>query len=178
MSQRHEFVLLAGQAGANMRLLCRRFEISAKTGYKWLQRFRTEGAAGLVDRSRRPRHSPGICPEALAAVVVLLRRKHPRWGGRKLRRRLCDLGQRRVPSASTCTEIVRRADLIAPEASITATAGKRFERSSISYWSRRVTIGIFSSRATHSSRGHWRLFTRFPALPGGCVTNSRKAARA
>ncbi len=130
MSQRHEFVLLAGQAGANMRLLCRRFEISAKTGYKWLQRFRTEGAAGLVDRSRRPRHSPGICPEALAAVVVLLRRKHPRWGGRKLRRRLCDLGQRRVPSASTCTEIVRRADLIAPEASIAATAGKRFERSS------------------------------------------------
>ena len=128
MSQRHEFVLLAGQAGANVRQLCRRFQISAKTGYKWLQRFRTEGVQGLGDRSRRPRRSPGSLAGSVASAVIALRREHPTWGGRKLRRRLQDLGQAQVPAASTCTRIVDRAGMLAPEASAASGAWKRFER--------------------------------------------------
>ncbi|HKR62028.1 MAG TPA: helix-turn-helix domain-containing protein, partial [Pyrinomonadaceae bacterium] len=49
MSERHEFVLLAGQQTANIRQLCRRFGITPKTGYKWLARFASEGVAGLAD---------------------------------------------------------------------------------------------------------------------------------
>ena len=127
MCQRHEFVLLASAAGANVRQLCRRYRISAKTGYKWLQRFRSEGLEGLKDRSRRPMRSPGQCASKIAEAVVALRREHPTWGGRKLRRRLQDLGQA-VPAASTCTAIVRRAQLIAPEASTAAAPWQRFER--------------------------------------------------
>ena len=55
MSQRLEFVQLAQQPGVNFRQLCRRFGISARTGYKWLARYRAEGPAGLADRSRRPK---------------------------------------------------------------------------------------------------------------------------
>lgn len=127
MSQRQEFVLLATQVGANVRHLCRVFRISAKTGYKWLQRFRHEGISGLADRSRRPKRSPKQCSGPIAAAVIALRRRHPTWGGRKLRRRLQDLGERTVPAASTCTEIVRRAELIAPAASAHAP-WQRFER--------------------------------------------------
>jgi transposase-like protein len=58
MSLRREFVELALQPGANRRQLCQRFEISPKTGYKWLERFEAHGASGLEDRSRRPLHSP------------------------------------------------------------------------------------------------------------------------
>jgi transposase len=36
---RREFVSLAGSEEANIRLLCQRFGISAKTAYKWLGRF-------------------------------------------------------------------------------------------------------------------------------------------
>ncbi|TGC21174.1 IS481 family transposase, partial [Pseudomonas citronellolis] len=39
MSSRYEFVLLAEQPDANVRELCRRFEISPKTAYKWLRRY-------------------------------------------------------------------------------------------------------------------------------------------
>ncbi|NIR98043.1 MAG: helix-turn-helix domain-containing protein, partial [Gammaproteobacteria bacterium] len=46
MSQRDEFVALAGAEGANMSALCRRFGISRRVGYKWLARFRAEGEAG------------------------------------------------------------------------------------------------------------------------------------
>src|ERR1700682_1122700 len=43
MSAREEFVVLASQEGANVRELCRRFKISAPTGYKWLTRYRAGG---------------------------------------------------------------------------------------------------------------------------------------
>lgn len=128
MSQRHEFVLLGSQRGCNFRALCRRFGISAKTGYKWLQRFRAGGVAELGDRSRRPQHSPGQCGSALAAEVIALRRACPTWGGRKLRGRLKALGHVVVPAASTCTMIVRRAQLMSPVGHAAPAPGQRFER--------------------------------------------------
>ena len=47
MSLRLEFWALATRPEANVAALCRRFEISRKTGYKWLARYRDAGAAGL-----------------------------------------------------------------------------------------------------------------------------------
>lgn len=108
MSLRLEFVHLASQEGANMRQLCRRFQISAKTGYKWLTRFRAAGTAGLEDNSRRPTHSPRRTAEPLEQQVLKLRGENPAWGGRKLRARLLTLGTADVPSASTITAILRR----------------------------------------------------------------------
>jgi len=105
---REEFVLLALAESSNIRELCRRYRISPTTGYKWLERHGAEGRAGLHDRSRRPEHSPGCTPAGLEARVLALRDKHPAWGGRKLRRRLQDLGEADVPSASTITGILRR----------------------------------------------------------------------
>jgi hypothetical protein len=32
--------------------------VSERTGYKWLARFKAEGAVGLLDRSSRPDHCP------------------------------------------------------------------------------------------------------------------------
>ena len=51
MEQRREFVWLAMQEGANRRELCRRFEISPETGYKWIGRWAAgdhEGEIGEV----------------------------------------------------------------------------------------------------------------------------------
>ena len=112
MSQRHEFVHFASQPGVNLRQLCRRFGISPKTGYKWLLRYRTGGTEALADRSRRPKHSPKQCPAETAALVIAVRQANPVWCGRKLRRRLLDLHHPHVPAASTCTAILRRAQLL------------------------------------------------------------------
>ena len=128
MSQRYEFVILAGQSGLAFNELCRRFGVSRKTGYKWLQRYRAGGAEALQEQSRRPRHSPRQTPPAVTDAVVALRRAQPAWGGRKLRRRLQDLGHRQVPAASTCTAILRRADLLGSQPAPGPL--QRFERSS------------------------------------------------
>jgi transposase InsO family protein len=127
MSLRIEFVRLAQRSEIAMSELCRRFGISRETGYKWVRRFAAEGAAGLSDQSRRPRLSPRRTAAAVALQVTALRRKHPAWGGRKLRRRLQDAGVEDVPAASTITDILHREGLIAAEESGKHRAFLRFE---------------------------------------------------
>jgi transposase InsO family protein len=127
MSLRQEFVALAMQQGANVRELCRRFGVSPKTGYKWLNRFTTRGAAGLCDESRRPRHSPTHTAQAVEQVIVELRDRHPSWGARKLCRRLHDVGWRPVPAPSTVQAILVRHGRIEPAESGKHTAWQRFE---------------------------------------------------
>ena len=78
--QREEFTRLARQSGANVSELCRRFDISRKTGYKWLSR------DDLEDRSRRPHSCPQKMPAAQEALVVAVRAQHPAWGARKIAR--------------------------------------------------------------------------------------------
>lgn len=125
MSQRLEFVVLASKAGLPFCELCRRFGVSRKTGYKWLERYRRGGAEALAERSRRPRRSPGQVDRAVAEVVIALRTE-TNWCARKLRRRLQDLGHAQVPAASTCTEILRRADLLKKD--VARGPCQRFER--------------------------------------------------
>ena len=128
MDQRREFVMLFEQEGANRRALCRRFGISPETGYALARRYRQASAAGLGDRLRRPQRSPGRTAAAMEALVLSVREAHPCWGGRKIRRRLQDLGHDEVPSASTITEVLRRHGRIDPAASAAREQPRRFAR--------------------------------------------------
>ena len=117
MSLKLEFVKLADQEEANMSALCRRFDISRKTGYKWLGRYREKGREGLEEQSRRFQHSPNKTPEPIAEAVCEGRKRHPTWGGRKNQARLrkqADTDGRpfeaeAVPAASTCQAIINQA---------------------------------------------------------------------
>ena len=124
---RTEFVRLAQSEGANISRLCERFQISRKTGYKWLARFRSHGDSGLGDQSRRPTVSPGRTPNDVEAEVLRLREQHPAWGGRKIHARLVALDRKNVPAPSTITAILRRHGRIEPD-SATPRAFVRFER--------------------------------------------------
>jgi len=127
MSQRFEFVMLALQEGANFSELCRRFEISRPTGYKFLHRFINESYNGLLDRSKRPKYSPKITKTEIEQVILDLRDIHPSWGGRKLKRRLEDIGHTDIPSPSTITKILKRNNRISTEESGKREAWHRFE---------------------------------------------------
>ncbi len=128
MSQRREFVMLFGQEGVNRRELCRRFGISPTIGYRLLARYRHEGESGLADRSRRPLRSPARTPVAMEGLVLTVRDEHPAWGGRKIRRRLQDLGHGAVPSGSTITAVLHRNGRIDAAAGTGHRPFERFER--------------------------------------------------
>jgi transposase InsO family protein len=128
VSKRLEFVKLASQPGSNIRELCRREQISPKTGYKWLSRYEASGgdASSLRDHSRKPLHCEQRTPAALEQSVIELRRQHPSWGGRKIARRLADLGRGDL-APSTVTSILHRHGLIDAVASDQAGPIHRFE---------------------------------------------------
>jgi transposase InsO family protein len=130
MDERREFVSFAGQEGANVRELCRRFAISPTTGYKWLERFRLEGDGGLIERPRRPHTSPHRTRPAVEAKVLAIRAtSNNAWGGRKIRKVLVREGEVDAPAASTITAILRRHDRLGVDGARSAT-WQRFERDS------------------------------------------------
>lgn len=85
MNLRFEFALRSLNETTPFAELCREYGISAKTGYKWKQRFLESGASGLHDRSRRPLSSPGALSEDMVCRIVRLKGDHRTWGPRKIR---------------------------------------------------------------------------------------------
>jgi transposase InsO family protein len=128
MSLRQEFVELAQVDAANIRLLCRRFQISPKTGYKWLARYGVSGESGLSDRSRRPQSSPAQTDAVIEQRVLAVRAEHPTWGPRKLRVLLERAGVSPLPATSTLSAILKRHGQIAEAASLAHHPFVRFEQ--------------------------------------------------
>ncbi|TCC15345.1 IS481 family transposase, partial [Kribbella speibonae] len=52
------------------------FMVAAKTARKWADRYRSEGLAGMADRSSRPHTSPAKTPPQLVRRIVRLRWRH------------------------------------------------------------------------------------------------------
>lgn len=110
MSQRAGFVTAALSGEESMSASCARFGVSRKTGYKWLARYKAEGAAGLVDRSRAPLEHGRATGAEIAGAIVALRQARPSWGPRKLIARLAHLyPATRWPSHSTASAILKQA---------------------------------------------------------------------
>jgi putative transposase len=109
MEQRIEFALKAMRT-LNFRALCQEYGVSAKTGYKWKQRFLQEGIEGMAEESRRPKTSPEQLLEGEVCEIVRLKMAHLSWGPRKIR----ELYLRRhgeVASESTFKRVLERAGL-------------------------------------------------------------------
>ena len=126
MSQRKEFILLFNQPAINKSMLCKRFGISRKTGQKWAQRYEAQGDEGLRDQSRKPHRSPTKIDPAMEQHILKLR-DQTHWGGRKLHRRLRDLGYRNVPQPSTISSVLKRHGRLTQAASDKHQAWQRFE---------------------------------------------------
>ena len=62
------------QAGWTVKRAADAAGISRRTAHKWLARHVASDAASLVDRSSRPRRSPGRTPAEWQEMILLLRR--------------------------------------------------------------------------------------------------------
>ena len=109
MDERMGFIVDQGSDEWTMSELCERYEISRKTGYKWLERYREGGVAGLVDRSRAPLHRPQAMSAEIAEFCLAVRREHPTWGPIKVKAWL-ERRRPRIewPAASTIAVVASR----------------------------------------------------------------------
>lgn len=115
VDERRSFIEAWEKGEEDFAELCRRYEISRQTGYKWAQRYAEQGEQGLQERSRAPEHCPHAMSEGVAEAVLQLRREHPRWGPRTLRRRLQVLRPERAwPASSSIGELLSREGLTHP----------------------------------------------------------------
>jgi transposase InsO family protein len=115
MMERTQFVVEALGGAFTMTELCARYGVSRKTGYKWLERFKSGGFAGLEELSRRPLRSPRRTRVEVVERIVALRRRWPRWGAKKILDRLGTIDPAlELPSRSTAHEILKRYELIKP----------------------------------------------------------------
>ena len=113
MDERMQFIarVLAGED--EMTVLCREYGVSRKTGYKWLGRYISEGAAGLAERSHAPLQHRQAYDVAVVQAVLGLRQRWPRWGPKKLRVKLAEHHpELPVPAASTIGDWLRREGLV------------------------------------------------------------------
>ena len=125
MNQREQFVEEAAES-RNFSDLCRRYGISRKTGYKWVQR--AQAGAPLEDQSRRPGHPFGQTPAEVEEKILAVRSDNPAWGGLKIKAELERRGETGIPSARTCGAILKRNGCISPEESQKHQPYQCFER--------------------------------------------------
>jgi transposase InsO family protein/transposase-like protein len=131
--QRIEFVSLALKPASNISLLCKRFGITRKTGYKWLKRYQAGGIENLTDASKRPKRFPNRTSEAIENHVIKERNINPEWGSKKIHRILVNKRTEgtypfdHIPCKNTITSILKREGLIKNESSENAKHWERFE---------------------------------------------------
>ena len=115
LDEKKSFIVDWEREEGSLAELCRRYEISRQTGYKWLERYQQEGQRGLEEHSRAPLHHPQAMSLNVRQALMDLRSEHPSWGPRKLRAYL-DRHTPRVhwPTASSIGDLLRREGLSHP----------------------------------------------------------------
>ncbi|WP_375482308.1 IS481 family transposase [uncultured Jatrophihabitans sp.] len=100
------------QAGLSAREVARRHRIGKSQVCEWWQRYRLEGAQGLVPRSRRPLRSPAQLDAVVEDEIVRWRKARPRWGAKKIQAMLAAEGWVPTPAVSTVHQVLVRRGLI------------------------------------------------------------------
>lgn len=127
MQQKRKFIQTYLQQTMSFRKLCSLFEISTKTGYKYVRKYESMGFAGLNEKSRKPKTSPSKTSHEIEQLIINIRNLHPAWAGEKIGRYLQNKGYSELPSEKTINRVLKRNGLILPEESEKHTPWKRFE---------------------------------------------------
>ena len=106
--------------------LCREFNITRKTGYKWMERYALDG--NMSDRSHAPFHVPGKTPTEIEELILRVRLENPAWGAKTIWRFLIDQGYTDIPCERTVNNILKRHGCISEAESEKRQAYVRFQR--------------------------------------------------
>lgn len=112
--QRKEFISAYLENTVSTSALCREFNISRKTAYKWISRFEENGFDGLVDRSRAPSIQPNKTSDELIEKILAVKNWQEKWGPKKILGFLENENILQLPSATTIGKILDEHGLVIP----------------------------------------------------------------
>lgn len=84
MDQRKSFIKDCQEKILSFAEICRQYEISRKTGYKWLNRYQKDGQFGLKNLSTAPKNQAGATDPSLVKQILNLKRLRSKWGPKKI----------------------------------------------------------------------------------------------
>ena len=93
--------------------ICRKYNISRKTGYKLIERYKREGEKAVQEKSHACHNHPNKTQEPIKQRIIELKHIYPKWGPDKLRNWL----QRNAPdinwpAISTVGDILKKNGLV------------------------------------------------------------------
>lgn len=113
MEQRVQFIRDWRSARFTIADLCALYDISRKTGYKWIERYVELGPDGLLERSHAAQTVHNKTSPEVEHAILAMRLAHPSWGPKKLRHVLTRRQPNLVlPGRSTIADILMRNGLI------------------------------------------------------------------
>jgi transposase InsO family protein len=96
-----------------VKALAEHYQVSRKTVYKWIKRYKTGGAPALEDASCAPRRHPNETSREIASKLIGAKLKHKDWGPKKVLRALeRERPDTPWPAASTVQNIFRKEGLV------------------------------------------------------------------
>lgn len=115
MDQRLRFIAAAMEESVSFTALCKSFDISRRTGYKWKRRYQESGLDGLKELSRAPLNHGRACSKEVRALIIEAKKLHPTWGPKKIAPwlKLKHSGLQ-VPAVSTIGKILKDLGMVKP----------------------------------------------------------------
>jgi putative transposase len=128
MEEKRAFILRAFDRNENFSQLCKEFGITPKTGYKWKERFLTDGMPGLEERSRKPKRHANQLSEEVVCKIIKIKALKPNWGAPKIWK----VYEREntgsyLPSESSVERVLRKAGLTEKKKRKRKRVGERLE---------------------------------------------------
>jgi transposase InsO family protein len=151
VEQRYRAVLEVA-AGVPVAEVAGRFAVSRQSVHTWVRRYEQGGLGGLMDRSRRPKSSPGQVSAEIEAVVCEMRREHPRWGPVRLVHEVRRAGASPAPSRMSVYRVLVRHGLIEPQPrKRPKDSYVRWERDTpMALWQLDIVGGVFLADGTEA----------------------------
>ena len=129
MEQKSLFIKMWQSGNYTMTSLCNQFNISRTTGYKLIKRFIEQGENCFEINSKAPHSSPHKTPKDIEDAIIIIRKKHPDWGARKLKVLLeRDIAVDKIPSETTINAILKRNNLVSTKRRRNPKEGKLFPK--------------------------------------------------
>jgi transposase InsO family protein len=144
VEQRYRAVLEV-RDGSPVSEVAERYGVSRQAVYGWRDRFDEAGVAALADRSRRPHRSPTRTSGEVEAEICELRRRHPRWGARRIAYELARTQHgEAAPSRATVHRVLLRHGLVASQEQRRPRRYKRWARETpMALWQLDIVGGVF-----------------------------------
>lgn len=110
----------------NFSALCREYNITRKTGQKWLDRYKA--GEPMSDRNKLPNKIANKTPIEIEKEILRVRLDNPEWGGKQIHHFLDNQGADNLPCSKTISNILKRNGCITPEASLMHQPYIRYEK--------------------------------------------------